>query len=370
MKIVRILTAAAAALLLAACGPKTVIDGTLKDKADAPVIVKLLDVSKYQVLDTVKTNASGAFSYNVELPSENPEFIYLFYGDRKVASLLLKPGDRVKVTADTLGNYSVEGSDESVLLQNVENEYAQFLVDMNRFASSEAPDANAELSRRYVDYYRRSTRYVLEHPKSLTAVPVLFQRVNENLAVFDQPTDGILFQSISDSLKTVYPDSRYVKALAKEASRRNNALEIGHALETAGEIGYFDIDLPTTDGSRKKLSEVDAKVVMLYFWATTAEQKMFNMDALIPLYDEFHGRGFEIYAVSLDVDKTAWGSAVRNQQLPWVNVCDTRGNTSPYVGMYGLTSLPTAYFLVNGELDGTAKVTDAASIRKYLNSKL
>jgi hypothetical protein len=38
--------------------------------------------------------------------------------------------------------------------------------------------------------------------------------------------------------------------------------------------------------------------------------------------------------------------------------------------MYGLTSLPTAYFLVNGELDGTANVTDAASIRKYLNSKL
>jgi hypothetical protein len=94
------------------------------------------------------------------------------------------------------------------------------------------------------------------------------------------------------------------------------------------------------------------------------------MDALIPLYNEFHGRGFEIYAVSLDVDKTAWGSAVRNQQLPWVNVCDTRGNASPYVGMYGLTSLPTAYFLVDGELDGTANVTDAASIRKYLNSKL
>lgn len=370
MKPFRILAAAAAALLLASCGPKTVIDGTLKDKADAPVIVKLLDVNRYQVLDTVKTNASGAFSYKVELPSANPEFIYLFYGDRKVASLLLKPGDRVKVATDTLGNYTVEGSDETLLLQEVENEYAQFLMDMDRFAASEAPDANVELSRRYVDYYRRSTRYVLEHPKSLTAVPVLFQRVNENLAVFDQPTDGILFQSISDSLKTVYPDSRYVKALAGEASRRNNALEIGHALEQAGEIGYFDIDLPATDGSRKKLSEVDSKVVMLYFWATTAEQKMFNLDALIPLYNEFHGRGFEIYAVSLDVDKTAWASAVRNQQLPWVNVCDTRGNASPYVGMYGLASLPTAYFLVNGELDGTAKVTDAASIRKYLNSKL
>ena len=337
MKTVRILTAAAAALLLAACGPKTVIDGTLTGKAVAPVIVKLLDVNKYQVLDTVKTNASGAFTYQVEFPSESPEFIYLFYGDRKVASLLMGKGDRVK---------------------------------MNRFAASEAPDANAELSRRYVDYYRRSTRYVLEHSKSLTAVPVLFQRVNENLPVFNQPTDGILFRSISDSLRTVYPDSRYVKALEQEAARRTNAMEISHALDQAGEVGYFDIDLPTTDGSTRKLSESDAKVVMLYFWATTAEQKMFNMDALIPLYNEFHGRGFEIYAVSLDTDKTAWASAVRNQQLPWVNVCDTRGNASPYVGLYGLSSLPMAYFLVDGDLDGNAKVTDAASIRKYLNSKL
>ena len=370
MKTIRILTAAAAALLLAACGPKTVIDGTLTGKADAPVIVKLLDVNKYQVLDTVKTNASGAFTYQVEFPSESPEFIYLFYGDRKVASLLMGKGDRVKVVADTLGNYTVEGSDESLLLQEVEGEYAQFLVDMNRFASSEAPDANAELSRRYVDYYRRSTRYVLEHPKSLTAVPVLFQRVNENLPVFNQPTDGILFRSISDSLRTVYPDSRYVKALEQEAARRTNAMEISHALDQAGEVGYFDIDLPTTDGSTRKLSESDAKVVMLYFWATTAEQKMFNMDALIPLYNEFHGRGFEIYAVSLDTDKTVWASAVRNQQLPWINVCDTRGNASPYVGLYGLSSLPMAYFLVDGDLDGNAKVTDAASIRKYLNSKL
>ena len=45
MKTVKILAATAAALLLAACGPKTVIDGTLQDKADAPVVVKLLDVN-------------------------------------------------------------------------------------------------------------------------------------------------------------------------------------------------------------------------------------------------------------------------------------------------------------------------------------
>ena len=367
MKTVKILSAAAAALLLAACGPKTVIDGTLQDKADADIVVKLLDVNRYQVLDTVRTDAAGAFSYQPELQEACPEFIYLFYGDKKIASLLLKQGDCVKVTADTLGNYSVEGSEESLLLQEVESNYAQFLLDMNRLANQ---GNDQELSRHYVDYYRRSVRYVMEHSKSLTSVPVLFQRVNDGLAVFEQPTDGIIFGSICDSLKTVCPESRFVKALEKEADRRLNILDINNRLRDAGEISYFDIELPALDGKTAKLSQTPGKVVMLYFWATTAEQKMFNMDALIPIYNEFHGRGFEIYAVSLDADKTAWATAVRGQQLPWINVCDTRGSASPFVNLYGISSLPTAFFLLDGELDADATVNDAASMRRYLQAKL
>ncbi len=370
MKTVRIFAALGAALLLAACGPKTVIDGTLKDKADAPVIVKLLDVNKYQVLDTVKTDAAGAFSYEAEIQEGCPEFIYLFYGDRKIASLLVKKGDHITVSADTLGFYTVDGSEESILLQEVENDYAQFITDMSRLVNAE--DADQELSRRYVDYYRRSIRYVMEHPKSLTSVPVLFHRVNDGLAVFDQPTDGIVFGSICDSLKTVYPESRYVKALEREAERRTNLLQINQRLQDAEQIGFFDMELPTLAGTNAKLSETaaSAKVVMLYFWATSDEQKLFNMDTLIPIYNEFHGRGFEIYGVSLDVDKSAWASVVRAQQLPWINVCDTRGNTSPYITMYGLSTLPTAFFLVDGEMDPNASVSDAASMRKYLQAKL
>ena len=354
MKTVKLLAVLGAALLLAACGPKTVIDGTLQDKAGAPVIVKLLDVNRYQVLDTVKTDAAGAFTFQPELQENCPEFIYLFYGDRKIASLLLKRGDHVKVTADTLGNYTVEGSEESLLLQEVESSYAQFMLDMARLSAE--PDANAELSRRYVDYYRRSVRYVMEHPQSLTSVPVMFQRVNDGLAVFDQPTDGILFGSISDSLKAVYPDSRYVKALEREAARRTNLLQINQRLQEAEQVGYFDMDLPTLAGTTAKLSDVKAKVVMLYFWATTDEQKLFNMDTLIPVYNEFHDRGFEIYAVSLDVDKTAWATVVRSQQ--------------PLIVQYGLENLPTAFFLVDGEMDPNASFSDVASMRKYLQSKL
>ena len=350
------------------CGKNTRISGNLHEAPGQDVIVKLLDVNRFQVLDTVKTNASGDFSYALDLEAGKPEFIYLFYGNRQIASLLLQKGDQVKVLTDTLGVYSVDGSEESARLQAVENDYNAFLRDMNHILQQENPER--ALSRRYIAYYRDRLAYVMGNSHSLTVVPVLFQQVNPSFPVFSQNTDAILLTSIADSLKTVYPESRYVKALEKEAARRMSALDVDTKLSQAEEVGFIDIVLPGIDGKERKMSDNLGKVTMLYFWSSTNGQKMFNMDSLIPLYEEFRGKGFEIFAVSLDDDKAQWASAVRNQQLPWVNVCDSRGVQSPYVGSYGIGSLPMAWFIVDGTVDYNTGVRDAATLRDYLHRKL
>ena len=365
----RLLAVAALAAAVLSCGKNTSIEGTLSDGADSQLIVKRLDVNRFQVLDTVKTNASGAFSYKLDIDEGQPEFVYLFYGNRQVASLLLQKGDKVQVSTDTLGVCSVEGSEESVRLQQVEKDYNAFIQELGSILEND-PEPDPALSRCFVNYYRDRLKYVVENVHSLTVVPVLFQQVNPSLAVFDQPTDGILMRNVADSLKTVYPESRYVKALEKEAARRMNLMEVQSHFQNAREVGYVDISLPGIDGQTVNLSDVEEPVTMLYFWSSTAEQKMFNLDTMLPLYEEFHGKGFEIYAVSLDEDKSAWASAVRNQQLPWVNVCDIRGALSPYVAAYGIGSLPTVWFIVDGEIDPDARVSDDASIRAYIRKKL
>ena len=369
MKSFKLVAGAALMLLAAACGKNTQIDGTLYETPDSQVIVKLLDVNRFQVLDTVKTDAKGHFSYALNLKKAQPEFVYLYYGDHQIASLLLQKGDKVKVQTDTLGAYTVEGSEESLKLQKVEQEYNAFVNDMNRILAKEySPEG--PLSRRYVSYYRDRMTYVMGNSKSLTVVPVLFQQVNPTFMVFSQPTDGIMMQAICDSLKTVYPESRYVRALEKEAQRRISTMELNNRLQGAEEVGYIDISLPGIDGKNIKLSDKLGKVTMVYFWQATAEQKMFNLDALVPIYEQFGKKGFEVYAVSLDSDKAAWAAAVRNQQLPWVNVCDTRGAQSPYVTAYGIGSLPMVWFIVDGNIDSDAQVRTSADIKDYLRRKL
>lgn len=374
------LAAAAAAALLSSCGGKAVIEGTLADAPDADVVVTLLDVNRYQVLDTVRTDAHGRYSYKVDMEEGQPEFIYLFHGGTRIASLLLREGDKVRVQSDTLGNYSVTGSAECDRLAEVERTQAEFA---NKFAAAQArmadldadsPEAavlRSELTRQYVAYYREQVKYILSNSKSLTVIPVLYESVGGTLPVFGQPADAIHFRNICDSLQTVYPESRYVRALRQEADRRTNYLELDNRMKTAGEVSYIDIELPDINGRKIKLSEVDAKVVMVYFWASgLTAQKMFNLDVMKPVYDEFKGKGFEVYAVSLDTDKAKWASTVRNQKLDWVNVCDGRGTASPVVPLYNVQSLPSLFFLVDGEMVANVGVKNEATLRSFLASKL
>lgn len=374
----KIILSAVTVLLAVSCGKNASIEGTVASAPSSEVIVKLLDINRYEVLDTVAVDAAGRFSYKVDLEDGQPEFIYVFYKDTKIASLLLEAGDKVKVVADTLGQYDVEGSEESLKLAQVEKDYSAALSRMNSIASripdaADAEEALAlrrELGQEYISYYRDRVKYVLTNSSSLTVVPVLYQNFGEDLPVFAQTTDAIHFVNTADSLAAVYPDSRYVKALRQEAERRFGYLELEARLQNAEQIGYVDIELPDIRSQKKKLSEVDAKVVMVYFWsASDASQKMFNLDVLKALYDDYSDKGFEIYQVSLDADKAAWARVVKEQNLPWINVCDSRGSASPYVTSYNISSIPSAFVLCDGELvDG--QIVDEKSFRKLIEKLL
>lgn len=365
MRNYKIFAAAAAAFALASCAQKADISGKIEGAADSQIVVKQLDVNVYTVLDTIRTKADGTFRYTVPVKKGQPEFIYLFRGDTRIAALLLESGENASVSADTLGNYSVKGSEGSVKLAEVDKAYADFIKSMLA-ASGNGP----EMAKAYLDHYRASVRYVMSNPFSMTTIPVLYETIGEGTSVFNQPTDALFFQAAADSLKTVYPESRYVKALDKEAARRMKILEIDGMIRTAEERGYPDITLPDINGEKRALSSVDAKVVMLHFWnAEDAAQKMLNIDTLLPVWKEYHNKGFEIYAVCVSPDKAAWGSIVNSQKLPWINLNDGLGAASPTVVTYGVTSLPNSLLIIDGQLS-TEPVKGAAGLRKVLDREL
>lgn len=372
-----VIRCAAAALLAAACTPTAKVEMTLDSAPSSEVVVKLLNINQYEVLDTLKTDASGKFSYKVNVEEGQPEFVYVYYKDKRVASLLLEAGDKVNVSADTLGNYTVQGSEESSRLALVEQEYSAALkrlqalaVQMETASDEQMASLRQALAKEYVTYYRQCVKYILENSRSLTAVPVLYQNFGPELPVFSQNTDAIHFVNVADSLALAYPQSKYVRALRKEAERRYGYMELEAKLRTVSPVGFPDIVLPDINAQQVRLSEVDSKVIMLFFWdPSNANQKMFNLDILESLHNDYHEKGFEIYQVALTTDKAAWAQIVKKQNLPWINVCDRLGAASQYVTTYNIPVLPATYIIADGELvDG--EIVDEKSLRRLLDQLL
>ncbi len=374
-----LVTAAVSALAMVSCSRPAKITGTVSGLSKGDVVVKLLDMNTYKVLDTVTVDSEGKFAYKVKIEKGQPEFVYLFHGGTRLASLLLDRGECVDIKADTSGNYSVSGSAGSEKLAEVEKAYSEFserfmdIADRLAEMENDAPEAKKlkrEMASVYTEYYRDRVRYVLENSHSLTVIPVLYQTIGINLPVFGQDTDAMHFNNICDSLETVYPDSRYVKSLRSEAKRRSDMLMLAARLKSAPQLAYPDINLPDVSSRKIRLSDVDAKVVLVHFWsASDPAQKMFNQDVLKPVYRDFHSKGLEIYQVAVDADKALWARAVKDQELDWINVCDGLGLNSPVISTYNLDKLPVSFIIADGSL-AEGHVADEKTLRKTLSRLL
>ena len=351
------------------------LEGTLAAPS-SEVIIGMIDVDRLVFLDTLATDEAGKFSFEMEVRKGNPEFVYVFNEGTKVASLILDGKDSVAMTIDAEGNTLIEGSEESVKFMQIEKEHAEMLAIFEGYAAelenakgAKYDKVAAKMAEEYRRYNRKSAVYAMQNCRSITAIPVLYRTLGE-LPVFGQVTDAILFSTVADSLSAAYPRSRYVKSFKEDAAFRLSQLELQRRIDNADEVGYFDIELPGLDGSMKKLSDINSKVVVLYFWtAGSAQQNNFNVDFLKKLYNDYHKKGLEIYQVSLDTDKVMWATTVMGQDLPWTNVCDIRGAASPYAQLYNLQAVPAAFIISNDELvDG--EIVDNASFRKLVDKLL
>ena len=260
------------------------------------------------------------------------------------------------------GRFTVEGSEESTLFQEVNEAYARASDQIRNLTASitdETPEAkvkevNQQLSKLYVDYKRSAIRHMVTHPHSITSAVMAFQKFGDDLPVFGQESDFVILQAVRDSLSSVYPKSEFLTALRDEVDSRARNMELSSRLGDVVVINFPELMLPDMEGQTRRLSELDGKVIVLSFWSVgQTEHKLFNVD-LVDLYKKYHAQGLEVYQVSLDIDKGVWASTVRSQNLPWINVNDGLGVDSPAVATYNVTRIPTMFVIGrDGDILGT-----------------
>lgn len=151
----------------------------------------------------------------------------------------------------------------------------------------------------------------------------------------DAETYADLFEAVDNGLKEKYADNQFVKYVDNKV--RTNLGPGRMAPEIA---------MPDPDGKTRKLSDLRGKVVMIDFWASWCRPCRMENPNVVKLYKKYHDKGFEIYSVSLDKDRTQWLRAIDQDGLEWANhVSDLNGWTSSGGATYGITSVPSTVLI-------------------------
>ncbi|MBR3826624.1 MAG: redoxin domain-containing protein [Alistipes sp.] len=346
-----------AALTLVACGSdmateKTTIEGRfVGSNVDSVYLERVSDnfVAPERVASSaIADNGAFSFSFDIE-EGTSPRFYKLsFPGDMRPLTLVVAPGDNIRVESagDVFLNYTVEGSQESALIREFNRDYFAAcdrlaLIAENLASTSKAyPQREAYLAAR--NAIQAQVRFVGTHHDKLAA----FYAMRHNIAEQYIPQlDGYgitlaHYNSVLEGIKAAYPDSPYIAIIEREIADAEALIDLGSRIEYTS---YPDIELEDMYKVRHRLSSLDGKVVMLYFW--TAESALCNnINAeLKGLYERYKDEGFEVYQVSADTDISMWIDAVREQRLPWISLF--AGDRDDVFTLYNVARLPMAYLI-------------------------
>ncbi|WP_322469687.1 TlpA disulfide reductase family protein [Hydrogenophaga sp. SNF1] len=134
---------------------------------------------------------------------------------------------------------------------------------------------------------------------------------------------------------------------------RRQVLGAGLALGAAGVLGLSgcagreaapDSTFVLLDGSQARTADLQGKVTLVNFWATTCVTCVKEMPALVATHQKYAPRGYETMAVAMSYDPPAWVvNFVQSRQLPFKVALDNTGEIAKAWGDVKLT--PTTYLL-------------------------
>ena len=197
------------------------------------------------------------------------------------------------------------------------------------------------------------TQQILIHLDSLKksgASPFRIDSVKRILAT-ENPLSSFALDLLTEEAKTMAettPVKEQLDRFRAHPSFSNNAKlkiieDLIHQkkfLDPGNPAHIFQMEDPK--GNRVSVDSVFTtnKLTMLYFWAGCNDRSRELNRLVTNLYKEFHPRGLEIIGVSLDDIRGEWIHAIREDNLPWIQISDLKGTFTPIIPYYEINTLP------------------------------
>ncbi|MEO8412062.1 MAG: AhpC/TSA family protein [Ginsengibacter sp.] len=101
-----------------------------------------------------------------------------------------------------------------------------------------------------------------------------------------------------------------------------------------------DFTLPDVDGKPFTLSSLRGKYVLLDFWASWCGPCRQENPNVVATYKQYKDKNFTVLGVSLDKEKNAWLTAIKDDGLVWKQVSDLKFWNSEAAALYNVEGIP------------------------------
>ena len=353
----------AGAILLAGCGPKNAeISGILESSVPGMFIfLQELKSNELLTVDSAILSKDGIFEFKRKV--KFPSFYLLKINQNNYLTMLIEPGEKIKMTShfDSL-NYPVvvTGSKGTKLLADYNKTLLRTTNKMRKLSEIHQmnlgrPDFNKvidsldNLGQVYMNEINTySKKFIDNNITSLATLIALYSQLAPGVYVLNPENDISYYLKVDSSLSRNYPEYEPVVTLHEQVREMTAYFERNKpsAAGSAENPEAAEIALPSPEGDTIKLSSTRGSVVLLDFWAAWCGPCRMENPNLVKAYNKYHGRGFQIYQVSLDKTREAWIKGIQDDRLEkWIHVSDLKYWSSSVVPLYNIESIPMNYLL-------------------------
>lgn len=354
------LSVALCALAMVSCSnEKFHVKGEITEAKDSVLYFENMSLEGPVVLDSVKLSENGEFEFSGERVSA-PDFFRLRIADQ-IINVSIDSTETVtfKAKYPTMASqYEVEGSEncakiKELTLMQMDLHSRAIAIDRNTtLGVSQAADSIRAIMKQYKEKVKSD--YIFVAPNKAYAYFALFQTLG-NVLIFNPREvneDVQVFAAVATSWDTYYPEADRGANLHNIAIEGINAQRAAYARQQGPVIDtdkievstIIDVPLCDASGTRRSLTELKGKVVLLDFHAFSMDGSTERIMQLRELYNKYHSQGLEIYQVGVDPNEHYWRT--KTAALPWINVFDPDGVESVNIRRYNVQAIPT-FFLID-----------------------
>ena len=357
------------------------IAGNVKGAEGDTIFIQNLQNNELTTVGYKVFDEDEHFKFTLE-KSLYPEYYFLKVNDGKQLIIVCDSSNFVTINADVgaLNKAKIEGSKVSeqiqktaLLVSDLRADYAIFAVKYKVSDDDEMKNLITEMSDKIQTVKDFIGTEIYKSPRSYYSYFALFQRLDDSNLLFSPyiEDDYKYFAAVATAYNVFRkndPRTIALYDLVSDALKQQRDDAWKRMIDEAP-AGIPDIVMKDTKDVERRLSDYKGKIVILNFWASVNdESRMFNKE-LLSLYKKYKNRNVVVFQVSADKSKLMWQEAIKQDNLPWVNVCDFKTTVSQAIMLYNVQKLPTTFLIdKDGELNFRANniVELEGAIKKLL----